>query len=145
MLLSWWSCSLYYQIYKEHVYHPFFLKKINESFSLIYLLKLIKRRTILKKIWLMGVGLWCLMPLSTIHQLYCGGQFYWGRKPGEPEKTTNPPQGTDKINYIMLYQVHVAWTGFQFKTSVVIGTNCTGSCKSNYHTIMIKLKKKQFS
>ena len=25
--------------------------------------------------------------------------------------------------------------GFEFTTLVVIGTDCTGSCKSNYHTI----------
>ena len=27
------------------------------------------------------------------------------------------------------------WAGFEPKTSVVIGTDCIGSCKSNYHTI----------
>ena len=28
------------------------------------------------------------------------------------------------------------WTGFKLTTLVVIGTDCIGSCKSNYHTIM---------
>ena len=36
----------------------------------------------------------------------------------------------------MLYRVHLAWAGFKLTTLVVIGTDCTGSCKSNYHLIM---------
>jgi hypothetical protein len=46
-----------------------------------------------------------------------------------PEKTTK------KLYHIMLYQLHLAWAGFELTTLVVIGTDCIGSSKSNYHTI----------
>ena len=61
----------------------------------------------------------------SLRSVYCRG------KPEDPEKTTDMSQVTDI--HIMLYTS--PWSRFELTTSVVMGTACIGSCKSNYHAI----------
>ena len=51
------------------------------------------------------------------------------------EESTALPQVTDKLYHIILYTS--SWSRFELTTSVVIGTDGIGSCKSNYHTITV--------
>ena len=71
------------------------------------------------------------MPLSTIFQYIVVVSFTVLVE----EKSTEWPQATDKLDHIILCRAHLGWVWFKLTALVVIGTDCTDSCKSNYHTI----------
>jgi hypothetical protein len=60
--------------------------------------------------------------LSTICQLYRGGQFDWRRKPEYPEKPTDLPQVTDyHINVEAIFTAnHKVWLILEFEMNIII-------------------------
>ena len=97
--------------------------------------KLLETLAKIRKInWLIKIGL--VYGVEPHFQQYFSndGQFYWWRKPEYLVKTTDLSQVAEKT-HIMLHRVHLVWTGFELRTLVVIGTDCIGSYKSNYHTV----------
>jgi hypothetical protein len=63
------------------------------------------------------VGLWYSTPLSTIFQLYRGGQFYWWMTPEYPRKTADLSQRY----HIMLYRVHQRYPPFCIESTRIVG------------------------
>jgi hypothetical protein len=69
---------------------------------------------------------------STLNNIsIISGWFVWLVQ----ETAENHWAVANKLYHIMLYRIHLTWVGFELTTLVVIGTDCIGSFKSNYHTI----------
>ena len=68
-------------------------------------------------------ALWCMVFNTTFNNI---SVISW---------RSDLPQVTDKLYHIRLYRAHLACVKFDLTTLVVIGTDCIGSYKSNYHTI----------
>ena len=85
-------------------------------------------------IGLVWCGLWCLTPLSTIFSYIVAVSFIGGENRSTRGKSVAV---TDKLYHIMYKYIEytLPWTGFEPTTLVAIGTDCTSSCKCNYHTI----------
>jgi hypothetical protein len=78
----------------------------NKIYSIIYILLLSFFR-----------GIWYLVPLSAIYQIYCGRQFLCWREPEYLEKTTDLPQVNEKYKCSLEYTL--PWARFELTTLVI--------------------------
>ena len=124
-------CSLYYIPYIITMYFAI----LN-----IYYLHILCQLTRYKYFWwFMVIVMVFNATFNNISVILCH-QFYWilVEETGIPKKTTNLSPVTDKLYHIIWSWVHLSMKVVRTHNLVVIGIDCTGSSKSNYHMITTK-------
>jgi hypothetical protein len=76
---------------------------------------------------------WCLMPLSVISVISWRSVLLVEETGGPGENHWPVASHRQTLSHNVVHPP--PWSRFELKTSVVIGTDCIGSCKSNYHTM----------
>jgi hypothetical protein len=72
--------------------------------------------------YIIGLGLWCLLPISTIFQFYVAVSFIGIRNRTSWRKPLDLSQVTDNLDHVKLHKAEV---GFELTTLVLINTDCT--------------------
>ena len=89
----------------------------------------------------LGLGLWCLTPLSSFQQYFrhiLAVNFIGGGNRSTRQKNHWPATSHWQTLSHSVVSSTPPWMGFELTTLVLIGTDCIGSYKSNYHTITAK-------
>ena len=76
------------------------------------------------------------MPLTKYISVISWRSVLLAEETGVPRENHRPAASHWQIITLKLYRVDLTWVGFELTTLGVIGTDCIGSYKSNYHTIM---------